>query len=522
MKLSKPLILLYITSVVFGFTAIAQENNLGATASIILGDTAQQYSWTIALTILGMAVGFGFSSRFKDDQLYNRFFQAEIALTAISAFSAIFGFWSYANLPKLHTEAIRFISFSIAVLIGLEDAFLIRIASKHEPEIAKYIGLTMLASNLGGGLGGILYGTVLLPQFGPVALALVLGIVDGVMVIFNLIYFRRQLPHVFAYLGITGVVLASIVTATVRSPQIETSLTASLYEDVVAKEWGGQYGQKTLTCDQTGCKLFIGGQIQFSSKDEHIYHELLVHPAMGYATKQIQGRKLNVLIAGGGDGLAAREILKYDQVEKITIVDLDPVMTNQVAVEEPVATYNQRSLFNPRVTVHNNDAFVFLRDSSEYYDVIIVDLVDPDNQGTAKLYSKEFYEFCKKHLSHDGVMVSQSASPWYTRQAFWAINTTMASVFQTTVPYHYNIPSFGEWGFNLASKNQLITSDDLIEESKTRWLNNTTWTGSQAFSKDQLQTRQEISSTQQISTIAHPTVMIYYLASSSWDDWEEK
>jgi spermidine synthase len=323
-------------------------------------------------------------------------------------------------------------------------------------------------------------------------------------------------------LGVLVAVTLGIVATLSQGSTVSSMLTQNLYEDRIVRSWNSEYGQKVLTCNERGgCKLFINGQLQFSSQDEHIYHELLVHPALSLVSDNTP-RPLRVLVAGGGDGLAVREVLKYPTVEHVTVVDIDPDMTGRVGREEPVATYNAGALFDPRVRAVNQDAFTWVRDTREMFDLILVDLVDPDNEVTSKLYSLEFYKMCNRILSDGGALATQSTSPWYSAKAFWTINLTLERAFGTVVPYHYNVPSFGDWGWNLASKRRFEAEQISIDEDRTRWLADRGWRGALFFGEEDQALRDDMRKKGIVSTLVRPAVFYYYREQDAWSDWGDQ
>jgi len=157
-------------------------------------------------------------------------------------------------------------------------------------------------------------------------------------------------------------------------------------------------------------------------------------------------------VLGGGDGLAVREILKYPQVESVTLVDLDPAMTQLFASAAPLRKLNEDALHSPKVKVINADALKWLEDNEDLFDFVVVDFPDPSNFAIGKLYSAAFYRLLEKHLTAGALAVIQSTSPLYARQSFWCIVSTLESVGLVTTPYHALVPSFGEWGFVLAGR----------------------------------------------------------------------
>jgi spermidine synthase len=203
----------------------------------------------------------------------------------------------------------------------------------------------------------------------------------------------------------------------------------------------------------------LNGNLQFSSVDEYRYHEALVHPAFQAATQ-----RAHVLILGGGDGLAAREVLRYgDEVKQVTLVDLDGAMTKLALGAPELAALNGRSLADPKLRVINDDAMQWLTQTDERFDVVIVDFPDPNNFSLGKLYTTKFYALLKAHLAEGGVSVIQSTSPLFARKSYWCIDTTIRAAGFATRPYHVWVPSFGEWGYVLAGEGNLAARHPLPE-----------------------------------------------------------
>jgi spermidine synthase len=170
-------------------------------------------------------------------------------------------------------------------------------------------------------------------------------------------------------------------------------------------------------------------------------------------------RHRRVLVLGGGDGLAVRELLIYPDVEQITLVDLDPAMTRLASQFEPLAELNGHAFSDERVRVVNDDAMRWIADPDGLYDVIIVDFPDPSTFAVGKLYSTLFYKRLQRCLDAGGTVAIQSTSPLFARRAFWCIHNTVEAAGMHTRAYHISVPSFGEWGFVLASHHQLPIPD---------------------------------------------------------------
>ncbi len=222
-----------------------------------------------------------------------------------------------------------------------------------------------------------------------------------------------------------------------------------MYGDEIVHAVTTPYQRLVITRWKDDLRLYINGNLQFSSRDEHRYHEALVHPMM----ESLPWAR-NILVLGGGDGLALRELLRYPNVQKVTLVDLDPRVTDLFRSSEPLAALNKRSLGDPRVTIVNEDAALWLeRATDAMFDAVVVDFPDPANFSLGKLYSVPFYRGLLRHVATHGMIVVQSTSPYFAPRAFWSIDATLKEAGFRTWPYHAYVPSFGEWGFVLASQD---------------------------------------------------------------------
>ena len=211
-------------------------------------------------------------------------------------------------------------------------------------------------------------------------------------------------------------------------------------------------------------RLYINGNIQFSSVDEYRYHEALVHVPMSLVEEP-----RSVLILGGGDGLVVKQFKKYyPDVEKLTMVDLDPRMTELARTHPAMVRINDGAFEDPRLEVVNADAMKYIQDHDTDYDVIIIDLPDPNNESLSKLYSVQFYRLVRQRLKEGGVMVTQSSAVYFAPNSFWCIHRSLEQAFcpesgcdeanPHVVPYHTWVPTFGDWGFNVASAEPLTPS----------------------------------------------------------------
>jgi len=204
-----------------------------------------------------------------------------------------------------------------------------------------------------------------------------------------------------------------------------------------------------INTDSFGICLVLDGKIQSSEADEFIYHEALVHPAM-----LTHPQPERVFIAGGGEGATLREVLAHKTVKKVVMVDIDEEVVNLCRRFLPA--WHQKAFDDSRVELHFVDARKYLEESSDKFDVIIIDLVDPLEQGPARLlYTREFYEIVEQKLGIGGIMsVQAEPAEWANLDNFTAIASTLRNVFPITRPYQAHIPAFfGLWGFVTASQS---------------------------------------------------------------------
>jgi spermidine synthase len=231
--------------------------------------------------------------------------------------------------------------------------------------------------------------------------------------------------------------------------RITATAEDNIYADDIIFARDTRYQHLVLTHFKDDLRLFLNSHLQFSSRDEYRYHEALIHPGLAAVPAP-----RHVLVLGGGDGLAVREILKYPQIESITLVDLDPEMTKLFSTHPMLIKLNDKAFLSPRVHIINADAFPWVDSNTESFDFIVIDFPDPTNYSLGKLYTTAFYRAAARHLSAQGLMVVQSTSPMFARDSFWCIAETLKQAGLETYPYHVYVPSFGEWGFVLASTRE--------------------------------------------------------------------
>jgi spermidine synthase len=301
---------------------------------------------------------------------------------------------------------------------------------------------------IGALLASLLFPLYLVPHLGLVRSAFLFGIFNVLVAIWTLYLFKDEIPWVRLMKGSAFAVLISLVLGFIYSDRIVSFSEAASYQDQVIYSKSSRYQRIILTKSNDDFRLFLNGNLQFSSKDEYRYHEALIH--MGLASL-VEPKK--ILVLGGGDGLAVREILKYPSVEEVILVDLDSEMTDLFKTNEALTKLNLNSFSSSKVKIVNEDAFLWLKNNTEKFDFIAVDFPDPSNFSVGKLYTNSFYRLMKSALAESGVGVIQSTSPYVAKKSFWCVNSTLKSVGFKTTPYHVYVPAFGDWGYILISNH---------------------------------------------------------------------
>jgi spermidine synthase len=294
---------------------------------------------------------------------------------------------------------------------------------------------------------------ILVPHLGLIRTGLLFGLLNAAVAVWALWLFRFELRQFKAHALACGLTLAALAAAFVGADRITTLAEDKFYQDRIVFTAASPYQRIVVTQGNLGHRLFLNGNLQFAERDEYRYHEALVHPAMAAFSS---GGPKRVAVLGGGDGMAVREVLKYPSVESVTLVELDPAMTKLFSEQPTLVKLNGGALKSPKVKVVNTDAFAWLEqgtgNDSETFDVVIVDFPDPTNFSIGKLYTNSFYALLDKRLSASGYAVIQTTSPLVARKSFWTVAQTIESVGLTATPYHAHVPSFGEWGFIIASR----------------------------------------------------------------------
>ena len=389
-----------------------------------------------------MGVG-SYFSKFLTKNMLNTFVEIEILVGLIGGLSSVVLFMLFESVYSFQF-ILYLLVFVTGCLVGLEIPLLMNIL-KDKVEFRDLVSNVFTFDYIGALLASILFPLVLVPQLGIMGTSLFFGMINISIAIALCFLLKSELKKVYL---LRAKAIASFVLLFVVYLFSNTILSYSegkMYGENIIYSNSTQYQRIVLTHNKSDYRLYLNNNLQFSSTDEYRYHEALVHPAMSMA-KQVD----NVLVLGGGDGLAVREILKYTDVKNITIVDLDEGMTRLFKTNKILTDFNHNSLNNSKVKVYNQDAFIWAKNSKSKFDVVIIDFPDPSNYSLGKLYSLNFYSTLKGILASDAVVVVQTTSPYFAPKSFWCINKTLMEIFPQVDAYHAYVPSFGEWGFSIA------------------------------------------------------------------------
>ncbi|MBI2769175.1 MAG: polyamine aminopropyltransferase [Burkholderiales bacterium] len=424
---------------------LVYELAAGALASYVLGDSVLQFSTIIGSYLFAMGLG-SWLSRFFERQLPAHFLRIELLVALVGGLMPAVLFISNAYLPGAFRWLLYGLVLCVGTLVGLEIPLVMRIL-KRNVALKDLVSQVLTFDYLGALAVSVAFPLVLVPQLGLVRTGLLFGLMNGAVALWALWLFRHELRRLHAHIVACLLTLAVLAAGFAGAGQITTLAEDKFYQDRIVFAATSPWQRIVVTHGRAGHRLFLNGNLQFSERDEYRYHEALVHPVMA-----AHGAPRKVAVLGGGDGMAVREVLRYPGVESVTLVELDPNMTQLFSQHEALSRLNGGSLQSPRLKIVNADAFKWLEETSEVFDVVIVDFPDPTNFSIGKLYTQSFYALLDQRLAASGYAVIQTTSPLIARQSFWTVVATLESVGFKATPYHAHVPSFGEWGFIIASR----------------------------------------------------------------------
>lgn len=471
----------------------------------LLGSSITQTSLVIAVSMFAMGAGAVLAKPLLSRPL-RAFIGIELALAVVGGLSVplLYGAFAWVDV---YTVPMLLTAFVIGALVGAEIPLLMALLQRlRSEEAARAIADINAVDYAGALVGGLLFPFLLLPRFGLLEGTLVVAGANVLAAWVVAWAFTRRAEHRQLRIRATAlcaVLIAGLVLVGVKAAEFEATAQQRLYRGLIVHSERSEYQSLVVTrgalagSQRDDVRLFLDGDLQFSSVDEYRYHEMLVHPALS-------GERERVLVLGGGDGLALREILKYPDVEEVTLVDLDPAVVDLAREFEPIAELNEHAWDDDRVTHLAQDAFTWVRaqSGSEPWDAIVVDFPDPDATGLAKLYSAEFYAMLSRLLAPHGSMVVQGGSPFFAADAFWCVEQTVASAGLRTTAYHADVPSFGNWGFVHATHDGAALSLS-PDAPQMRYASREVLAAASVFPPDRA--RREV----QTSTLLDPSILTY-------------
>jgi len=401
------------------------------------------------------------------------------------------------------------VGFMIGLFIGMEIPFIARVREHvYGKRLEHNVGTIYGADYLGAGIGAAIFIMFMLSQ-PPEQAAVYTAAANLIAGLAFFFMFRRRIKGSGTLLAAHIVIAMLLMVMFTHAADWNNEFEDALYKDKVVYSQDTPYQHIILTRRNISPKykpvyaLYLNGRTQFSSDDEYIYHDMLVHPVM-----LASARQKNILIIGGGDGLALREVLKWDP-DKVTMLELDkamvhlfsePVMVDEKQVNKPLLDLNNRSFADQRVNVIYGDAYNSvdaLIGEGYRYDVIIVDLPDPSSPDLNKLYTTTYYNKVKHLLAGDGAIVIQSTSPYHAKKAFLTVGVSLkAAGFKHVSRFHQNVPSFGEWGWTIATMNGLSPEERIAQLSgelpKGTWVSKPLILGSFIFGNGYFRIEAEI------------------------------
>ena len=542
-----------------GASGFIFECILSTVATFVLGNSIEQFSVTISLMMLMMGLASVLQSRISDRGLIEKFLLVEISLAILGGFAPIAVYASYAYM-EVHFILVQYLFvLTIGFLIGLEIPLILRLNKQFVPQLKSNIASIFSTDYVGAFIGAVIWVYVLLKYLPLTEISfLVAGINFAVAVVtYGYFSYHGLASRGLAQLAVIGIIALGLGHGYSQNRTWNDLLEQRFYNEPIVHSRTTRYQHIVMTArtDPTEYRLYINGNLQFSSLDEHIYHELLVHPAMTLAKN-----RRRVLILGGGDGLALREVLRYNDTLEVTLVDIDPGMIEFASQHDIMTELNNAAFDDARVSaeaasgiaedpadattlwacdirrnadpddtveqaalvhVYTVDADKMLAHLQGRYDVVLVDLPDPNSVELVKLYSREFYFKLHRLLEPKGVLAIQSTSPYHAKESFLCILRTIVSAGYEALPYHDNVPSFGDWGWILAWNSGQHDSEVreevghlnefAVDEGQLRYLTPETFRASIAFGKNDL-----VSLNDQINTLMAPALLRFYLT-ESWN-----
>lgn len=532
-----------------GASGLVNEYVLATITTYILGNSIEQFSIVIASMMFMMGVAGLVQNKMSDENLIYKFMTLEVIMAIIGGFAPLAIYGAYGYLEDHFLFVHYFFVLAVGFLIGFEIPLVMRIIDQNKIKLKTNLAIVYAMDYIGAFIGAIIWVKYLLKHFPLTEISFIVAGFNFAVALVTVLYFihTKVIKHRFISIVVVTITAIILLLGFYNNRDISDLFEQRFYEDPIVHKETSKYQHLVITENKsTGdVRLYINGNTQFSSLDENRYHDFLVHPVMSLASDA-----KNVLVLGGGDGLALREVLKYKNIESITLVDLDPVMIKlasqnrhmkklnkdafndaRIKIQEPAGMkavnvkgvyLNDGELDNKgdlksewvaSINVYNLDADQFINGlKHQQWDAVIIDFPDPSSVELSKLYSKQFYRKLKRYLSPNAFIAIQSTSPYHAKEAFLTIGNTLNAAGYSTLPYRQNIPSFGDWGYFLAwtsSSTPTTVKSTLAEiqdfSVETDFITPDLMMASFAFGKGELSSEHNC-----VNTIMHPCLVTQY------------
>ncbi|MBI4955528.1 MAG: polyamine aminopropyltransferase [Myxococcales bacterium] len=445
---------LFASVVVVATSGLVYELIAGTVGSYVLGDSVLQFSSVIGVYLFAMGVG-SYLSRFVTGRLLERFIAIELGIALVGGASAPLLFGVYTALGAFRA-ALYLVVFVVGALVGLEIPLLIRLL-EFRLSLKDLVARVLSLDYIGALIASLLFPLVFVPRLGLQRTSLLFGILNAGVAFLGTFLLPVERVKRLALRAQCLVVAGALAVGMVLVDRALGATEAAYFGAPVVYAEQSPYQRIVLTRSTSTTRLFLNGNLQFSSDDEHRYHEVLVHPAVAALGRDPR----TALVLGGGDGLAVRELLRYPAIERIVLVDLDGAVTRLFSTLPLAVELNRGALSDPRVEILTEDAYGYVERAAEAFDLAVVDFPDPANYAVGKLYTASFYERLRERVGMRGVAVVQATSPYFARESFWSIVTTLEAAGWTARPLHAYVPSFGEWGYVLCGAEGLPEPEHL-------------------------------------------------------------
>ncbi|MBB1564795.1 polyamine aminopropyltransferase [Candidatus Gracilibacteria bacterium] len=487
--------MLFFVSII-AICGILYELLIGTLSSYLIGNSVQQFSFVIGFFMSGMGIG-AYFSRFLEKNALKNFFVTELILSIVGASSVILMKFSYIYFSAylgLFQLIYFLITLCIGTFVGMEIPLIATIYKNLKLKSSSIVSDIFTFDYIGGLVASLIFPLILLSILGLYNISIFIGTINlfvGVSYLFYLKKFDLKIPFK-KYFFASFMAFLYLLTIFLLNSKLENIYLQYYYKEPILSTFTSPYQEIVLTKRGDDFRMYLNGNLQFLSLDENMYHTALVDWPMNFLKNR---ENISVLVLGGGDGLATRNLLNYKNISKITLVDLDPKVVEIAKTEPNLVALNKSSLNNPKVEIISEDAFSFIGKTDKKYDFIIADFPDPRDTATAKLYSKEFYIGIFGTLKQNGIFVTQASNSFFSNKVLFSIEKTISGVFGNALAYHKYLPSFGDWGFVVSGKNIDISAEVLCPKM-----------GCSYFDENYLEQTENLTE----NTLASPRIIEYY------------